>query len=375
MAHAPAAARGQPPPAALAPRPRRARSASPAGSRWLLTGGVLVATQRYDAYLLLPAMLSGAAVPARSLANRGLRGAAPDARSPWPSSAGAFLLAALPLILLSVRRPAASSSTPRSSGRRCWETGAIPTWARSSSPRTVASSPGRRSPSSVSSASSLFARRERRVALVPARHPGPRGRRARQQPDLVGRLVLRGAAPHRGLRHPQPSDSAPSPPRRCGVPVPSDWSPSAGLVAMNLSLSTQHRRGALPPDDTVSFTRAMQGVVADVYGLRRASTLLAGQLALRGPLRRRPRPFRRPLRTGAARAVGRFGLGAPEDAAVLGRGWSRPRGEGSDLYRWALGADATLLFTLSAVPPTGGSRLRGRPLGTRTGGSRCSSSR
>ena len=40
-------------------------------------------------------------------------------------------------------------------------------------------------------------------------------------------------------------------------------------------------------------------------------------------------------------------LGAPEDAAIVGRGWSRPYGEAPDRQRWALGEESTLLFTLS----------------------------
>ena len=119
------------------------------------------------------------------------------------------------------------------------------------------------------------------------------------------------------------------------------------LVAVNLSLSSQHRWGAIRPSNTISFTRAMQGVVADVYGLVGhppswpANWLFAARHGV-GPDRFDDLFGQVPRRQWEVR------LGTPEDAGVRGRGWSRPYGESLDLQRWAQGPDATLLFALPA---------------------------
>ena len=99
----------------------------------------------------------------------------------------------------------------------------------------------------------------------PARHPGARRLRARQHPDLVGGLLLRGAAPHRGLppprsrpvRHGRGPAAAPvgARPRR----------PRALRRCRTSSSATQVQRGRVMPGDASSFLTVVQGAASDFH--------------------------------------------------------------------------------------------------------------
>jgi hypothetical protein len=324
----------------------RAREKPQRAGRWIavaLVGGLLVSTQRYDVYLLLPAVMTGAGfVSARwqggdvSTRRRILLAVA--------GAAGAFTLALLPLVFISFALPGGFLLDPQTIGTTMlgrWDRPHIGEVLFSSNRGLFAWTP-------VALLGTIglvvFARRERRIAVallatlalgVVVLGSNPTWSAgwsfgARRFTEAFAILALGfNAFATAALRRPRVLGAV-------GL---------VGLIAVNLSLSFQYRWGAVGGGDTVSFTRAIQEVVADVYGLVGhppswpANWLFAARYGV-GPDRFDDLYGQLP------RAQWRVRLGTAEDAAILGRGWSGPYGESPNVQRWAQGTDATLLFTL-----------------------------
>jgi hypothetical protein len=122
----------------------------------------------------------------------------------------------------------------------------------------------------------------------------------------------------------------------------------AGLVGLNLSWSHQTWIGRIPRGDAVSFAEAGSGALESVHGV------------LGHPFSW-PMPWLFAWRYGVApgQADTLFGrvprdrwdlrIGSAEDAAILGRGWSRPAEDDTGApFRWSLGPVSTILVTLTA---------------------------
>ena len=128
------------------------------------------------------------------------------------------------------------------------------------------------------------------------------------------------------------------------------------FVAQNVLFSEQVQRGRVDNGDAVSFLPVVQGSAADFHrtlghpGSWPANWVFAWKYGV-SPGRFDDLFGRLPRHSWGLR------IGSPEDAAVLGRGWSRV--EEGESGRWAEGEDATLLFTLTAAPVDRKLRLRG----------------
>ena len=341
MPHAPAAAMA----ALLLLLWLRAREAPDRLARWVavsFVGGLLVSIQRYDVYLLLGPMLSGAG--ALRAARRG------DARPPLPLLAAvvlAFTLGVLPLVLLTFSTPDRFLLSPEVA-----RTTMLSGWSHPRVGELLFSSNGGLfawTPVALLAVIGLglLIRRDRALGLsllatlalgvcLLASNPqwwGGWSFGARRMTEAFALLSLGFCAfSERALRHP----------RVLGLGA------LALLVGNNVLLSRAVSRGALPPDDAVSFTEAAQAVAEDFHAAVGhppswpANWLFAWRRGV-NPDRfdelygRIPRP----------RWLVRAGL--PVEKAVLGRGWqAEATADPPAGLRWALGRDATLLFTLTS---------------------------
>jgi len=342
MAHAPAAALSS----LLLLLWLRAREAPERASRWVavaLAGGLLVATQRYDAYLLLPGLVSAAAV----VRGRWRTGDAVVRRRTALAvggAAAAFALAVMPLVLLALATPGGFLLSPE-----VVRTQMLPDWARPHVlPVLFASNSGlfAWTPLAVPAVIGLvlLARRNRGVGLtllatlalgvyVLASNPtwwagssfGAR-RFTEAYPIFVLGLCVAAEAL---LRRP--------------------WVLGLAALALfalqNVLFSGQLRSGRVEPGDAISFLTVAQGAAADLHetlgypGSWPANWVFAWKHGVSPG--RFDELFGRSPRHGWA-----LRIGSPEDAAVLGRGWSRV--EEGETGRWAESEDATLLFTLTA---------------------------
>jgi hypothetical protein len=351
MAHAPAAAVSS----LLLLFWLRAREAPERAGRWIavgLVGGLLVAVQRYDVYLLLPAVLSAAVI----LRGRWATGDTLVRRRTAFAVAAtllAFAVSVLPLVVLTLASPSRFLLDPEIARSRM-----LADWARPHVlPLLFASNGGffAWTPLAVPAVLGLvlLARRDRRVGLallatlalgvyVLASNPtwwagfsfGAR-RLTEAYPILVVGLAVLGAAL---LRRPWV----------LGV---------AGLAlfaGQGVLFSAQMRKGRVEPGDAMSFLAVAQGALADVHdalghpGSWPASWAFAWKHGV-SPGRFDELYGRVPRDRWVVR------VGTPEDAAVLGRGWSRPAEPGG---RWAQQDEATLLVTLVG-PADRSLRLRG----------------
>lgn len=344
----------------------RAREAPERGGRWVavaLVGGLLVTVQRYDAYLLLPALLSGTTLVWWRLRRGDLAGRRRTALAVAAAGA-AFGLAVLPLVLLTLASPDRFLLNPE-----IIRTQMLSDWAR---PHI--------GPSLFSSNGGLF-------AWTPLAVPAVMGLvlLARRDPK-VGLALLATLALGVYVLASNPTWSAgvsfgarrfteAYPLLVLGLCVAADallrrpWalglSALALFVALNVLFSEQVQRGRVEPGDALSFLTLVQGSAADFHqalghpGSWPANWIFAWKHGV-SPGRFDDLFGRTPMHGWALR------IGSPEDAAVLGRGWSRAEEGGAG--RWAEGEDATLFFTLTA-PVDRFLRLRGaaaRDPGART---------
>jgi hypothetical protein len=142
----------------------------------------------------------------------------------------------------------------------------------------------------------------------------------------------------------------------------------AALVGLNLSWSRSTRTGAIPRGDAVSLAAAAGRAVDGLYGSLGHPFSWPAPWLFSWRYGVSPRAFdtlfgRVPLSSWHLR------IGSPEDAAVLGRGWSAPADDaGGRPFRWSIGPESTLLVTLTppetrvlALGATGVRRLDGTP--------------
>jgi hypothetical protein len=334
----------------------RARERPERVGRWLvigLVGGLLVAIQRYDVYLLLPVALSGASF----LVSSWRAGDAAARRRTLLVAAGVvavFAASVTPLVLLTLSTPDRYLLNPdviRSQMLADWarphvtallfaSNGGLFAW----TPLVLLAVPGL----------VALAWRDRRVGLsllatlalgvyVLASNPtwwagysfGAR-RLTEAYPILVlGLCVVAEAL----LRRP--------------------WSLGVVLLALaiaqNVLFSAQMRKGRVEPGDATSFLAVGQGAAADFHealghpGSWPANWVFAWKHGV-SPGRFDELYGRVPRDAWVVR------LGTPEDGAILGRGWSRPLA--GPAGRWAEADETTLLVTLTA-PADRWLRLRG----------------
>jgi len=362
MAHAPGAAASS----LLLLLWLRAREAPERGRRWVavaLVGGLLVTIQRYDAYLLLPALVSGTAL----VWSRWSRGD-PEGRRRTAlavaAAGAAFGLAALPLVVLTLASPDRFLLSPE-----IIRTQMLTDWARPHIGPLLFSSNGGLfawTPLAVPAVMGLvlLVRRDRKVGLallatlalgvyVLASNPtwsAGLSFGARRFTEAYPLLVL-------GLC--VAADALLRRPWALGL------SALALFVAQNVLFSEQVRQGRVEAGDALSFLTLAQGSAADFHealghpGSWPANWVFAWKHGV-SPGRFDDLFGRLPRHGWALR------MGSPEDAAVLGRGWSRVEEGGAG--RWAQGEEATLLFTLT-TPVDRRLRLRGmapRDPGART---------
>jgi hypothetical protein len=362
MAHAPGAAAAS----LLLLLWLRAREAPERAGRWVAVaaaGGLLVTIQRYDAYLLLPALLSASAL----VWSRWRRGEPAGRRRTVLTvalAAAAFGLAVLPLVLLTLASPDHFLLSPEVIRTRM-----LADWARPHVGPLLFSSNGGWFAWTPLALPAVFG-----LVLLARREPG------------VGLALLATLALGVYLLASTPTWSAglsfgarrlteAYPLLVVGLCVTAEalqrrpWVLGtlalALFVLQNVLFSEQVQRGRVIPGNASSFLTVVQGSAADLHralghpGSWPANWLFAWKHGV-SPGRfddlfgRVPRP------------AWVLGIGTPEDAAVLGRGWSRVE-EGAP-GRWALGEDATLFFTLTA-PVDRRLRLRGaapRDPGART---------
>ena len=334
----------------------RAREAPQRVRRWVavaIVGGLLVTIQRYDAYLLLPALLSATVL----VWTRWRQGDSTGRRRTVLAVAGAaaaFGLALLPLVLLALATPDRFLLNPE-----IIRTQMLADWARPHIGPVLFSSNGGLfawTPLALPAVFglALLARRDQRVGLtllatlalgvyVLASNPtwsagvsfGAR-RLTEAYPIFVLGLCVAAEAL---LRRP--------------------WVLALAALALfalqNVLFSEQVQRGRVDNGDAVSFLTVVQGSAADFHGALGhpgswpANWVFAWKYGV-SPGRFDDLFGRLPRHGWGLR------IGSPEDAAVLGRGWSRA--EEGENGRWAEGEDATLLFTLTA-PVDRRLRLRG----------------
>ncbi len=342
MAHAPGAAASS----LLLLLWLRAREAPERDGRWVavaLVGGLLVSIQRYDAYLLLPAVLSGA-----SLVRARFQGD-PAGRRRAALTVGragaAFGLAVLPLVLLTLASPVRFLLNPE-----VIRTQMLADWARPHVGPLLFSSNGgwfAWTPLAVPAVFGLvlLARRDPRVSL------------ALLATLALGVYVLSSTPTwSAGLSFGARRLTEAYPLLVLGLCITAQalllrpW--VLGLLALALFalqgvlFSEQVQRGRVLPGDALSFLTVVQGAADDFHrtlghpGSWPANWAFAWKHGV-SPGRfdelygRMPRP------------AWALHIGSPEDSAVLGRGWSRA--QEAVAGRWAEGEDATLLFVLT--PP------------------------
>ena len=319
----------------------RARDGAGGGRTWVALGlvaGLLVATQRYDAYfLLLPLGSALASVRART-----------GPRGRWVAfAAGAAVLAALPLALVSLGSPEKILVHPGTAGDVF-----LSEWRRPHVAEVLFASNGGLfawTPLALVGVAGLvvLARREPRTAL-PLLATLAAGilllastrvwwggwsfgarRLTEAYPILALGLSAAGAAL---LRRPAVLGAA----------------ALATLMGLNVAWSHAVRTGAIPQGDATSFANAASHAVNRLYATLGhpfswpAPWLFAWKHEL-GPDRFDALFGRAPQTSWDLR------IGSAEDAAVLGHGWSRPASdEGGGRFRWAIGPESTLLVTLTA---------------------------
>lgn len=335
----------------------RAREAPDRAGRWLalgLVGGLLVSLQRYDVYLLLPAALAAASV----LGSRSRSGDPAVRRRALRTVAGAaglFLLALLPLALLALASPdrfllnpgiirsslLADAARPHVLPLLFSSNGGLFAW----------------TPLAMPAVAGLFilARRDRATGLtllvtlalgvyLLASNPtwwsgwsfGARRLTEAYPLLVVGLSVLADAALRR--------------PAILGLGL------LGLLVVPNVLFSRQVQLGRVERGDAVSFVAVARGAATDFHavvghpGSWPASWIFAWRHGVS------PGRFDE-LYGRAPRASWNVRVGSPEDAAVMGRGWSRPVASEAG-GRWAEEDEATLLVTLTA-PADRRLRLRG----------------
>ena len=334
----------------------RAREAPERASAWVavaLAGGLLVATQRYDAYLLLPALLSGAAV-VRIRWRRGEAAVRRRTALTVGAAAAAFAFAVMPLVLLALATPDGFLLNPEVVRTRM-----LADWARPHVGPLLFSSNGGLfawTPLALPAVFGLvlLVRRDRKVGLtllatlalgvyVLASNPmwsagwsfGAR-RLTEAYPVFVLGLCVAAEALLRC-------------PRVLGLAA------LAVFVLQTVLFSHQMQRGRVQPGDATSFLTVAQGAAADFHealghpGSWPANWVFAWKHGV-SPGRFDDLFGRLPKDGWILR------IGSPDDAVALGRGWSRPEEGGAG--RWAQGEDATLLFTLTD-PADRRLRLRG----------------
>jgi hypothetical protein len=351
MAHAPGAAASS----LLLLLWLRAREAPERARRWIavaLVGGLLVTIQRYDAYLLLPALLS-----ATTLVLSRWRQGDPAGRRRTAlavaAAAAAFGLAVLPLVLLTLASPDRFLLNPE-----IIRTQMLSDWARPHLGPLLFSSNG-----------GWF-------AWTPLALPAVFGLVLLARRDRVGLALLATVALGVYVLASTPTWSAgfsygarrlteAYPLLVLGLCVTAEallrrpWVLGLAALALfalqNVLFSHQVQRGRAMPGDASSFLTVVQGAAFDFHqalghpGSWPANWIFAWKHGV-SPGRFDDLFGRSPRHAWELR------MGAPEDAAVLGRGWFRA--EAGETGRWAVGEDATLLFTLT-TPVDRRLRLRG----------------
>lgn len=334
----------------------RAREAPEQARRWVaaaFAGGLLVTVQRYDAYLLLPVLLSATALAWWHWRQGDSAGRRRTALA-VAGAVAAFGLAVLPLVLSTLASPDRFLLSPEIIRSQM-----LSDWARPHILPVLFSSNGGLfawTPLAVPAVVGLvlLVRRDPRVGLallatlalgvyVLASTPtwsagfsfGAR-RFTEAYPILVLGLCVAAEAL---LRRPWVLGLA----------------ALALFVLQSILFSQQVQRGRVLPGDAVSFLTVVQGSAVDFYrtlghpGSWPANWVFAWRHGV-SPGRFDDLFGRTPRHGWGLR------IGSPEDAAVLGRGWSRA--EEGETGRWAVGEDATLLPTLTD-PVDRRLRLRG----------------
>jgi hypothetical protein len=334
----------------------RARESPGRSGRWMavaFVGGLLVTIQRYDAYLLLPALLSAVMLAWRHLRRRNPAGRRPAALTAAAACA-AFGLAVLPLVLLTLATPDRFLLNPE-----IIRTQMLADWARPHVAPLLFSSNGgffawtplavpavvglvllaRRSPGVGLPLLTTLALGVYVLASTPTWSAGF-SFGARRLTEAYPLLVLGLCVTAQALL------------RR---PAVLGFFALALFVLQNVLFSEQVQRGRVLPGDSASFLTAVSGAAEDFHralghpGSWPANWAFAWEHGV-SPGRFDDLYGRRPRNAWSLR------IGSPEDAAVVGRGWSRAEEGGAG--RWAEGEDATLLLTLT--PPVDRRlRLRG----------------
>lgn len=342
MAHAPAAALAS----LLVWLWLRVRDGTPGAGSWVAVGlaaGLLVSTQRYDAYfLLLPLSVLGGVLRGRQRQSPG----SPRRRAA-AVAAIALLLAVVPLLLVGLRSPDSFLVNPATAGSVF-----LSEWQHPHVGEVLFSSNGGLfawTPLALVGVVGLLglARREPRTALpllgclgfgillLSSNREWWAGWSfgARRLTEAFPIFALGLCAAGEGLL------------RRPAILATGAL---AALVGLNLSWSHQVRTGAIPQGDAVSFAAAAGSAVDGLYESLGhpfswpAPWLFAWRYSVG------PRTFDT-LFGRIPRPSWDLRIGSVEDAAVLGGGWSPPAGDADgSRFRWSIGPESTLLVTLTA---------------------------
>jgi hypothetical protein len=345
MAHAPAAALTS----LLVWLWLRVRAGGAGARSWLAVGlvvGLLVSTQRYDAYFLL--------LPLSAIAGLLLRRAdssrAPSRRRAVAAVAIAALLAVVPLLLVGRGSTDAFLISPATAERFF-----LSEWRHPHLAEVLYSSNGGLfawTPLALVGVIGLFglARREPRIALPLLGSLGlgilllasNRGwwagwsfgarRLTEAYPIFALGLCAAGAAL---LRR----------------PAVLAVSTLAALVGLNLAWSHEMREGGIQPDDASSFASATRAAIDRLYETLGHPFSWPAPWVFAWKHDVSPEKFDT-LFGRVPRSSWDLRIGSAEDTAVVGRGWSPPASdEGNGPFRWAIGPESTLLVTLTAPEP------------------------